>query len=119
MGVRNLYLTLLAMLSMCDPADLGGMIDSANLGRPALFLFDRYPGGLGFCEQGWSRLDELARAALAHLEACDCADGCPACVGLPNLRPAQQQDPDLMGGREIPGKAAARALLRHWLEEDR
>jgi DEAD/DEAH box helicase domain-containing protein len=119
MGVRNLYLTLLAMLSMCDPSDLGGMIDSSNLGRPALFLFDRYPGGLGFCEQGWARLDELTRAALDHLEGCGCADGCPACVGLPNLRPAQQQDPDLDRGRGIPGKAAARALLRHWLEEGR
>ncbi len=119
MGVRNLYLTLLAMLSMCDPSDLGGMIDSSNLGRPALFLFDRYPGGLGFCEQGWARLDELTRAALEHLEGCGCADGCPACVGLPNLRPAQQQDPDLDRGRGIPGKAAAHALLRHWLEEGR
>jgi DEAD/DEAH box helicase domain-containing protein len=115
-GVRNLFLTLLAMLSMCDPADLGGKIDSSNLGRPALFLFDRYPGGLGFCEQGWARLDELARAALDHLDACGCADGCPACVGLPTLWPAQQQDPDLQRAREIPGKEAARVLLRTWLE---
>ena len=120
MGVRNLFITLLAMLSMCDPADLGGKIDSSNLGRPALFMFDRYPGGLGFCEQGWARLDELAEAALGHLEACECEDGCPACVGLPTLWPAQQQDPDLQHGREIPGKQAARTLLRHWLtSEDR
>jgi DEAD/DEAH box helicase domain-containing protein len=120
MGVRNLFITLLAMLSMCDPADLGGKIDSSNLGRPALFMFDRYPGGLGFCEQGWTRLDELARAALEHLEACECEGGCPACVGLPTLWPAQQQDPDLQAGREIPGKEAARTLLRHWRgEEDR
>ncbi len=120
MGVRNLFITLLAMLGMCDPADLGGKIDSSNLGRPALFMFDRYPGGLGFCEQGWTRLDELAQAALEHLEACGCEGGCPACVGLPTLWPAQQQDPDLQGGREIPGKEAARALLRHWRgEEDR
>jgi DEAD/DEAH box helicase domain-containing protein len=118
MGVRNLFITLLAMLSMCDPADLGGKIDSSNLGRPALFLFDRYPGGLGFAEQGWARLDELAAAALDHLEACGCASGCPSCVGLPTLWPAQQQDPDLQHGRAIPGKAAARALLTHWLERE-
>jgi DEAD/DEAH box helicase domain-containing protein len=116
-GVRNLFLTLLSMLSMCDPADLGGMIDSSNLGRPGLFLFDRYPGGLGFAEQGWARLDELARAALEHVEACPCEAGCPSCVGLPMLRPAQQQDPDLGHGRAIPGKEAARVLLRHWLSE--
>jgi DEAD/DEAH box helicase domain-containing protein len=115
MGVRNLFLTLLSMLSMCDPSDLGGMIDSSNLGRPALFVFDRYPGGLGFSEQGYARLEELARGALAHLEACECTGGCPSCVGLPILRVAQQQDPDLGSARAIPGKEAARALLRFWL----
>lgn len=116
-GVRNLFVQLLPMLAMCDPADLGGMIDSSNTGRPTLFLFDRYPGGLGFAEQGFARLDELAEAALAHLEGCPCGDGCPACVGIPILRPAQQQDPDTArNAREIPGKAAARALLRRWLD---
>ncbi len=117
-GVRNLFLTLLSMLSMCDPSDLGGMIDSSNLGRPGLFLFDRYPGGLGFAEQGWARLDELARAARDHLESCPCEAGCPSCVGLPVLRPAQQQDPDLGHGRAIPGKEAARVLLAHWLARE-
>src|SRR4029077_10039767 len=115
MGVRNLFLTLLSMLSMCDPYDLGGMIDSSNLARPALVVFDRYPGGLGFSEQGYARLEELARGALAHLEACQCDGGCPSCVGLPILRVAQQQDPDLGSARAIPGKEAARALLRFWL----
>jgi DEAD/DEAH box helicase domain-containing protein len=114
-GVRNLFMTLLSLHTMCDPADLGGMIDSSNLGRPALFLFDRYPGGLGFAEQGYGRLDEIARGALEHLLACECNGGCPSCVGMPLLRPAQQQDPDLGHGRAIPGKAAALVLLEHWL----
>jgi DEAD/DEAH box helicase domain-containing protein len=113
-GVRSLMLTLLSLLSMCDPADLGGVLDSSNLGRPALFLFDRYPGGLGFAEQGYARLDELAAGALAHLRACPCDAGCPSCVGLPVLRPAQQQDPDLTHERAAPGKGAARALLELW-----
>jgi DEAD/DEAH box helicase domain-containing protein len=116
-GVRNLFVTLLAMLSMCDPFDLQGTIDSSNLGRPALFLFDRYPGGLGFAEQGFARLDELASAALAHLESCECGNGCPACVGIPLLHVAQQQDPDLGRARAIPGKAAARTLLTHWISQ--
>jgi DEAD/DEAH box helicase domain-containing protein len=115
-GVRNLFTKLLALLAMCDPVDLGGKIDSSQLGKPALFMFDRYPGGLGFAEQGWARLDELAQSALEHLEACPCDGGCPACVGLPNLIPAQQQDPDLGRSRDLPGKEAARRLLRHWLD---
>jgi DEAD/DEAH box helicase domain-containing protein len=114
-GVRNLFVQLLPMLAMCDPSDLGGMLDSSNTGRPTLFLFDRYPGGLGFAEQGWARMDELAESALAHLEGCACGDGCPACVGLPVLRPAQQQDPDGMRqARDIPAKDATRVLLEWW-----
>jgi DEAD/DEAH box helicase domain-containing protein len=115
-AVRNLFVQLLPMMAMCDPMDLGGMIDSSNLGRPGIFVFDRYPGGLGFAEQGWARLEELAAAALAHLEGCPCGDGCPACVGSPIYRPAQQQDLDaIKNARDVPGKAAARALLRRWV----
>jgi len=114
-GVRNLFVQLLPLLAMCDPMDLQGNLDSSNTGKPTLFLFDRYHGGLGFAEQGFARLDELTEAALAHLEGCPCGDGCPACVGLPVLHPAQQQDPDIGHARDIPGKAAARALLRDWL----
>jgi len=115
-GVRNLFVQLLPLMAMCDPIDLGGMLDSSNTGRPTLFLFDRYPGGLGFAEQGYARLDELAEAALAHLEGCPCGTGCPACVGLPVLRPAQQQDWDgIKHTKEIPTKDAARFLLQRWL----
>lgn len=115
-AVRNLFVQLLPLLAMCDPMDVQGTLDSSNLGKPALFLFDRYPGGLGFAEQGYARLDELAEAALTHLEGCACGDGCPACVGLPVLHPAQQQDWDtIKTSREIPTKDAARVLLRRWV----
>ena len=115
-GVRNLFVQLLPLMAMCDSLDLGGMLDSSNTGQPTLFLFDRYPGGLGFAEQGYSRLEELAEAALAHLEGCPCGTGCPACVGLPVLRPAQQQDWDgIKHTKEIPTKDAARFLLQRWL----
>jgi DEAD/DEAH box helicase domain-containing protein len=113
-GVRNLWTTLLSMMTMCDPSDLQGVLDSSNLGRPTLFLFDCYPGGLGFSEQGYARVDELVAAALDHLRACPCDAGCPSCVGLPVLRPAQQQDPDLSHARAVPSKEAARALLEIW-----
>ncbi|HEV2104571.1 MAG TPA: Zn-binding domain-containing protein, partial [Candidatus Eisenbacteria bacterium] len=117
-GVRNLIVQLLPLLAMCDPMDLGGLLDSSNLGHPGVFVFDRHPGGLGFAEQGYARLDELIAGALAHLEGCPCGDGCPACVGLPVYRPAQQQDMDgAKRARAIPGKQGARALLQHWLAQ--
>src|SRR5688572_9926331 len=110
-GVRNLVVTLMPLFAMCDPADVGAVLDSKNLGTQALYVFDRYPGGLGFAEQAWHRFEELLAACSALVRDCPCDDGCPSCVGLPILRPAQQQDPDLSNGWPMPSKRAARALL--------
>ena len=74
-------------------------------------MFDRYPGGLGFAEQGFHRFEELLAACDALVRDCPCDDGCPSCTGLPILRPAQQQDPDLSNGWPMPSKRATRVLL--------
>ncbi|MDP6445721.1 MAG: hypothetical protein QF805_18140 [Pirellulaceae bacterium] len=42
---------------------------------------------------------------------CPCEDGCPSCVGLPNLRPAIHSDPDLSRGYPIPDKRATMRLI--------
>jgi DEAD/DEAH box helicase domain-containing protein len=117
-GVRNLAVSTLPLLAMCDPADIGGVVDHKNLGRSTLFLYDRYPGGLGFCEQGYHRFDELLGACLNMVRDCPCQEGCPSCVGLPVLRPAQQQDPDLGSGWPIPDKGAALRLLEILVEDE-
>ncbi|MBI5836150.1 MAG: DEAD/DEAH box helicase [Candidatus Eisenbacteria bacterium] len=111
-GLRNLLITIVPLMSMCDRSDLGGIVDSANFGKPTMFLYDRYPGGLGFAEQGFQRFEDALRAARDLLEECPCAAGCPSCVGLPILRPAQQQDPDVQHGWPIPEKETTRTLLR-------
>jgi len=110
-GVRNLVVTLMPLFAMCDPSDIGAVLDSKNLGAQGLFVFDRYPGGLGFAEQAFHRFEELLTACRALVDDCPCDDGCPSCVGLPILRPPQQQDPDVSGGWPMPSKRAARALL--------
>ncbi len=110
-GVRNLAITVIPLLAMCDRADLGGIIDSSNTGASTLYLYDRFPGGLGFSERGYLEADAVFARAMELLESCPCHEGCPSCVGLPVLRPAQHQDPDSGQGYPIPGKPAARALL--------
>jgi len=114
-GLRNLLITLLPLHVMCDRPDLGGIVNSSNLGEPAIFLYDRYPGGLGYAERGYAIFPELMQAALRMVEDCACEAGCPSCVGLPVLRPAQQQDYDLHGGWPIPSKAGTETLLRRIL----
>jgi len=113
-GLRNLLLSALPMLAMCDPRDLSGMVDVGNLGVPAIFIYDRYLGGLGFARRGYDQMEQLVALAGRMLKQCPCDAGCPSCVGWPNVRPPLHQDPDLAGGA-IPDKAATELLLDHWL----
>jgi DEAD/DEAH box helicase domain-containing protein len=110
-GIRNMCINVLPLHSMCDPRDVGGIVDSSNIGSPTMFLYDRYEGGLGFSERGYDMIQKLMEGCLEMVEGCDCDSGCPSCVGLPVLIPAQHQDPDVGSGYPIPSKEAARRLL--------
>ncbi|MFO7906920.1 MAG: DEAD/DEAH box helicase, partial [Pirellulaceae bacterium] len=110
-GLRNLAVVALPMVAMCDSRDISGVVDSKNLGRSTLILYDRYPGGLGYSERGYAELETLLRICQEMVAECECDEGCPSCVGLPNLRPAMHSDPDLMRGYPIPDKAATIHLL--------
>jgi len=109
-GLRNLAIVALPIVAMCDSRDVSGVVDSKNLGKSTLILYDRYPGGLGYCEKGFHFVDELLRICHQMVTECECDDGCPSCVGLPNLRPAIHSDPDLIRGYPIPNKAATKRL---------
>lgn len=116
-GLRNLLLVVLPLHAMCDPSNLGGVVESSNLGRPSLFLFDRYPGGLGLSEKGYDLIGEVLQGALELVGGCGCADGCPSCVGQPR-HPQLHQDPDLKQGFPIPSKTAAIHLLERLVRSD-
>jgi DEAD/DEAH box helicase domain-containing protein len=77
-----------------------------------MIVYDRYPGGLGYAEQGFQAMPELLAICYDMVQQCQCEEGCPSCVGLPNLRPAIHSDPDLMRGYPIPDKAATLRLLQ-------
>lgn len=114
-GIRNLLISVIPLFAMCDRADIGGVIDSKNLGKPTIFLYDRFPGGLGYVEHVFRRPAQTLQACLDLVRECDCESGCPSCVGLPVLRPAQHQDPDVGGAWPIPDKSSARVILENLL----
>jgi DEAD/DEAH box helicase domain-containing protein len=85
-GLANVLRTVAAVVLMSDPRDLGAAIteDVANTPRtfePDLFLFDRYPGGIGQSQPLFNLLDRLLDNSMEVLKNCACAAGCPACVG--------------------------------------
>lgn len=110
-GLRNLAVVALPMVAMCDSRDISGVVDSKNFGSSTVILYDRYPGGLGYSEKGYVQINTLLGICQQMVVECDCEEGCPSCVGIPNLRPAIHSDPDLMRGYPIPDKAATIQLL--------
>ncbi|QDS97352.1 DEAD/DEAH box helicase [Adhaeretor mobilis] len=110
-GLRNLAVVTLPMIAMCDSRDLGGVVDSQNLGRPTMILYDRYPGGLGYCEQGRRQIGNLLELCQQLVDECPCEEGCPSCVGLAEASGGVHSDPDLRRGHPMPNKQATLKLL--------
>src|SRR5271154_2243321 len=85
-GLANVLRTVAAVVLMSDPRDLGVAIteDFSKAPRsfePDLFLFDKYPGGIGQSQPLFNLSDKLLGGALDLLKSCVCDTGCPACVG--------------------------------------
>jgi DEAD/DEAH box helicase domain-containing protein len=104
------------LLLMCDGRDIGLSIDGLSMdgatrmgGRhaapdalsasPTIFLYDNYPGGIGFSEPLFGMHEALVAKTRALIEECPCDTGCPSCVG-----------PE--GGTGPHAKAVATHLLR-------
>ncbi len=49
--------------------------------EPTIFIYDNYPGGIGFSEPLFGLHDRLLADTRALIEGCRCESGCPACVG--------------------------------------
>jgi DEAD/DEAH box helicase domain-containing protein len=49
--------------------------------EPNLYLYDGYPGGIGFSEPLFRTHELLMRKTRELISACECEAGCPSCVG--------------------------------------
>jgi DEAD/DEAH box helicase domain-containing protein len=49
--------------------------------EPNLYLYDAYPGGIGFSEPLFRVHDLLLRKTRELIAGCPCENGCPSCVG--------------------------------------
>lgn len=48
---------------------------------PTIFLFDAFPGGIGFSDLLYEQHERLLTASRTLIEHCTCSFGCPSCVG--------------------------------------
>ena len=99
------------LLLMCDRQDIGISIGSSEMGsgvifggqsldsdkhsglsskndsrphlpdEPRIFVYDNYPGGIGFSEPLYGMHDNLLARTRELIAGCECQHGCPTCVG--------------------------------------
>ncbi|MCC7009410.1 MAG: DEAD/DEAH box helicase [Acidobacteria bacterium] len=88
------------LLLMCDVHDLGVSIDGVSVAgasrvggasragetpelspNPTIFLYDNYPGGIGFSASLFGMHAALIARTRELIEGCPCESGCPSCVG--------------------------------------
>ncbi|WP_199426715.1 DEAD/DEAH box helicase [Thermaerobacillus caldiproteolyticus] len=84
MGISNVLSNLVPVFVMCDRGDVHVVpqIKAAHSGLPTIFLYDRYPGGIGLSEEVFKRYDEIMREVKKVIESCPCDKGCPSCIGV-------------------------------------
>lgn len=68
---------------MSDPRDMPcvAMVRSTFDGLPAIYLYDRAPGGVGLARRAFGLDRQIFRSAREVAAHCACRGGCPACVG--------------------------------------
>jgi DEAD/DEAH box helicase domain-containing protein len=80
------------LMLMCDQHDIGISVNSADEGAaavqtsrsadtPRIFIYDAYPGGIGFSEPLFAMHGDLFARARELITTCPCENGCPSCVG--------------------------------------
>ncbi len=86
------------LLLMCDRGDIGISVDGGSLERagraggqgreepelsaePNVFVYDNYPGGIGFSQPLFAMHTELVQKTRELITGCPCDSGCPSCVG--------------------------------------
>ena len=77
------------LLLMCDGHDIGISIDSGETDASQsgatspqkIFVYDNYPGGIGFSAPLYEVHRELLTSTRRLVAECQCENGCPGCVG--------------------------------------
>jgi len=105
-GLLHAMESVATLLLMCDGRDLGTAIgerppapgaevekltpmrmgdavgtSAKEFFEPNLYLFDAYPGGIGFSEPLFRAHELMIHKTRELIQACPCEQGCPSCVG--------------------------------------
>ncbi len=107
-ALEHTLIALLPAFVLCERADIGGVsypIYPAN-GKPLIFIYDGYPGGVGYSRAGTTVFLDWLKAARDLLSDCPCKTGCPRCTLSPKCG----------NGNQYLDKHAAKVLANELLD---
>ncbi|WP_158736411.1 DEAD/DEAH box helicase [Alteribacillus sp. YIM 98480] len=82
-GIANVLRHVAPIHVMCDQSDLHVVpqMKATHSEKPTIFLYDRYPGGVGLSSAVYNNFLELLQNGKKLIRSCPCTTGCPSCVG--------------------------------------
>ncbi|MBM7584300.1 DEAD/DEAH box helicase domain-containing protein [Bacillus pakistanensis] len=74
---------VIPLFVMCDPSDIFVVpqVKAAHNDQPTIFIYDRYPGGIGLSEKVYEQMVEIFIESKSMVSKCPCDNGCPSCIG--------------------------------------
>ena len=83
-SVANAVQSIAPLMVMCDPSDLHVVpqIKAVHNEQPTIFLYDRYPGGIGLSDKVYEQMNDVLNQTNQLIVNCSCESGCPSCIGM-------------------------------------
>jgi DEAD/DEAH box helicase domain-containing protein len=84
-GIGYVLQNLIPLYIMCDRNDISvvPMIRAPFSNKPTIYIYDKYPGGVGLSKKCFTIDRLLLENTLELIGKCICENGCPACIGPP------------------------------------
>jgi DEAD/DEAH box helicase domain-containing protein len=84
-ALEHTLIGLLPAFVLCERMDVGGVSypHYPATGEAVIFIYDGYPGGVGYALAGATMYRQWLEAAQELLVSCPCQTGCPRCILSP------------------------------------
>ncbi|NOQ97519.1 MAG: DEAD/DEAH box helicase [Calditrichae bacterium] len=84
-GIGYMLQNLIPLYIMCDRSDISvvPMIRAPFSNKPTIYVYDKYPGGVGLSKKFFTIDRLLMENTLELISGCTCENGCPSCIGPP------------------------------------
>ncbi|HPZ07800.1 MAG TPA: DEAD/DEAH box helicase [Candidatus Eremiobacteraeota bacterium] len=81
-GAGNSLTFIIPLFTLCNTGDIGIIVNLFHpaTGKPTIFIYDRFPGGIGYSYKGCELFPSLIEKSFEMIMRCRCENGCPRCM---------------------------------------